>query len=222
MKKIASSVILALALLCAAACGAAEREFTAEDVAGKIYLCEEEGCGGDFFICIYPDGTFYYYEGFLSSYLGFGDWTVENGVLTMTDDEYGGVNFVNRFRIGENTLTYLQEGSSGFLYVKLTDGVRFNGADMEPVDMAGHTGELLSLDLVRELVLTDSREEYIAALLSEVTCDELVAEWGEPDGMLFGMYGYIWNLDGTHYIVVYFDGNSMVEDVRINKTETEE
>lgn len=216
MKRISCMLMALCLLLCTAACGA-PREFTAEDVSGKAYTYEKEGVGSDFVINIYPDGRFFYYVGMLSSYIGMGDWTVEEGILTLTDDT-GGYNYSNRFRIGENTLTYLAEGSTGFMYLTPEDGERFDGVDMEPVDLAGHTGELLSLDLVRQLVLSGGREEYIAALLSGVTCDELMAEWGEPTGMLFGMYGYIWDLDETRYIVVYFDGNSAVEDVRI-KTE---
>lgn len=217
MKKIAISVVLALALLCTAACGA-PREFTAEDVSGKAYTYEKEGLGSDFVIDIYPDGRFFYYVGMLSSYIGMGDWTVEEGILTLTDDT-DGYNYSNRFRIGENTLTYLTEGSTGFMYLTPEDGERFDGVDMEPVDMAGHDGTIVSLDVVRELVTQRGcRDEGILALLSGVTCDELMAEWGEPTGMLFGMYGYIWDLDEARYIVVYFDGNSAVEHVRI-KTE---
>lgn len=216
MKRI-SCMLMALCLLLCCAC-AAPREFTAEDVSGKAYTYEKEGFGSDFIINVYPDGRFFYYVGALSSYIGMGNWTVEAGVLTLTDDT-DGFNYSNRFRIGENTLTYLTEDSTGFMYLTPEDGERFDGVDMEPVDMAGHTGELLSLDLVRQLVLIGSREEYIAALLSGVTCDELMAEWGEPTGMLSGMYGYIWDLDETRYIVVYFDGNSAVEDVRIGERE---
>lgn len=220
MKKI-SCIILALCLLLSGACAAAEQEYTADEVSGKIYTYEKEGVGSDFIIRIYPDGTFYYYVGMLSSYIGLGDWTVEAGILTLTDDRMCGTRYCNRFRIGGNVLTYLAEDSTGFMYLTPEDGERFHGAEMEPVDMAGHTGELLSLDLVRQLVLKGSREESIAALLSGVTAEELEAQWGETCGILFGCHADIWELDETYYLVVYYDGNSVVQDVRINENQRE-
>lgn len=42
------------------------------NVAGKVYTYEKDGMGGDFSIYIYEDGTFTYYEGMLSSYIGIG------------------------------------------------------------------------------------------------------------------------------------------------------
>lgn len=217
MKRI-SCMLLALCLLLCCAC-AAPREFTAEDVSGKAYTYEKEGFGSDFVISIYPDGRFFYYVGALSSYIGMGNWTVEEGILTLTDDA-GGYHYSNRFRIGKNTLTYLAEGSTGFMYLTPEDGDRFDGREMEPADLAGHDGTIVSLDVVRELVTQRGcSDEGILALLSGLTCEELVAEWGEPTGMLSGMYGNIWDLDETHYILVYFDGNSMVEGVRISEHE---
>ena len=55
------------------------------DVAGKTFVWEKEGAGGDFTITLNEDGTYEYYVGFLSSYIGSGNWTVEGSELTMTE-----------------------------------------------------------------------------------------------------------------------------------------
>ena len=77
MKKICLMLAVVCCLTLFAACAAPEQGFTPEDVAGKAYPYEKEGCGGAFTISLYADGTFQYYEGFLSSYIGFGTWTLD-------------------------------------------------------------------------------------------------------------------------------------------------
>ena len=46
-------------------------------VSDRLYTWEHDGFGGDFTITLYADGTFSYYEGMLSSYIGAGTWTEE-------------------------------------------------------------------------------------------------------------------------------------------------
>lgn len=53
--------------------------------AGK-YVCETPGFGGDFSISINADGTFQYYEGALSSYIGMGKWSFNNNKITLSDE----------------------------------------------------------------------------------------------------------------------------------------
>ena len=100
-------------------------------VAGKTYIWEKEGSGGDFSIKIKEDGTYSYYTGFLSSYIGFGTWALEDGILTMTESPEL-YDFVFRFRVSEEGLEYISEGSSGFMYVNVEDGDRFLFSEEAP------------------------------------------------------------------------------------------
>ena len=103
----------------------------AEEIAGKTYYYDKEGFGGAFRIELKTDGTFEYYEGMLSSYIGTGKWTVSNDML-MLEDAYtpkmdeSSPNLVNYFRISGSTLTFTENGSSNFIYVKVRDGETFN------------------------------------------------------------------------------------------------
>ncbi len=100
---------------------------TAEDeVRGKTYLYEKEGIGGDFQITLYDDGTFTYYEGLASSYLGFGTWEQDGNIITLSDDDAIGYAFVNHFTLDGNSLVFIEKESSNFIYVKVADGERFN------------------------------------------------------------------------------------------------
>lgn len=97
------------------------------DVAEKCYLYEGEGCGSDFTIHFYDDGTFYYYEGVFSSYWGYGNWVQYGDVLEISDHEFERINY---FRVEDGVLIFQAEGSDNFLYVQVEDGERFceNGA----------------------------------------------------------------------------------------------
>lgn len=118
-----------LTLLAFAACG--EKFETAEDYANRSYIYEGGGFGGDFSITLDEDGTFSYYEGLLSSYIGFGSWTVEGDIITLTEDPEGTYGFVNHFRMEDGDLVFVSEGSSDFLYVDVSDGERFVGKSSE-------------------------------------------------------------------------------------------
>ena len=92
-------------------------------VGGNTYVWEKEGFGGDFTITLNEDGTYEYYVGYLSSYIGCGNWTVEGSELTMT--ETTGFDWVYHFTVEDDTLVFVSEGSSEFTYVKVEDGDRF-------------------------------------------------------------------------------------------------
>ena len=68
MKKEWKCCLAALGL--ALVLGGCSKTITAEDLAGKTYEYEKEGFGGNFTIQLKEDGTFTYYEGGLSSYIG--------------------------------------------------------------------------------------------------------------------------------------------------------
>ena len=82
---------------------------------------------------------FQYYETPISSYIGLGRFRLEGDILTIED------NRVNRFRLEDDKLVWLAEGSDNFTFVKLTDGAVFH-LDTTPVAPAQ-----LTLDDVRAL-----------------------------------------------------------------------
>jgi len=120
------------------------------EVPGKTYVYENEGIMGGFTITLYNDGTFSYYEGMASSYLGFGSWNQEGDIITMTDDGTGGYGLVNRFKLNGDDLIFVEDGSSNFIYVKVQDGEQFHctGEAFKQMDTLAQIGgdETLSLD----------------------------------------------------------------------------
>ena len=72
-------------------------------------------------------GMFQYYENPVSSYFGIGVFTLDGDILTM-DDSYR----VNRFRVEDERLIWIEEGSDNFWFVKLADGAAFS-LDHTPV-----------------------------------------------------------------------------------------
>jgi len=96
-----------------------------KEVKGKTYLYEKEGFMGDFQITLYDDGTFTYYEGAASSYLGVGKWSQKDNVITLNDDETNGYDFVNHFKVDGDNLIFTKKDSSNFMYVKVADGECF-------------------------------------------------------------------------------------------------
>lgn len=95
------------------------------------YIYEKEGFGGDFYIIISEDGTFTYYVGLLSSYIGVGEWTMDGSVLRLKDHEYPSMKFENFFTVKEDKLVFIEENSTNFMYLKVADGAVFNKASSE-------------------------------------------------------------------------------------------
>lgn len=92
----------------------------------KQYVWEKQGFGGDFVITLNDNGTYQYYVGFLSSYIGMGTWTNENGIITLTENkEFCGYDNVFKFNITDEGLIFIAEGSSKFMYVEVEDGDKF-------------------------------------------------------------------------------------------------
>ena len=96
----------------------------AEGIMGNTHVCVKPGFGGDkFTIRFNADGTYRYYEGSLSSYIGFGNWSVENGIVTMI--ETTGRDKTFHFRLEDGALYYVTEGSSKFMHVDVVEGDKF-------------------------------------------------------------------------------------------------
>ena len=93
----------------------------------KTYIYEKDGFGGPFAISIYSDGTFSYYVGFLSSYIGAGEWTYFNGILTLIDQT--GLEIKNKFAVEEDTLIFIEKGSDGFMHLNVNNGEKFHAVD---------------------------------------------------------------------------------------------
>ena len=111
--------------LALAGCGNPDGEF-----AGKVYTYEGEGFGGDFTISIFENGSFTYYEGGFSSYIGGGEWSLVDGALALSETGQGGEHSVNYFRVEGNTLRFVQEGSRNYPHVELENGAAFQGAPL--------------------------------------------------------------------------------------------
>lgn len=97
-----------------------------ETVSGRTFKWEKEGFGGDFTITLEKDGKFNYYEGYLSSYLGYGDWSVEDDtvILKENDREF-------HFRVKDGELIFLSDESNKFIYTSVENGDRFIMTDQK-------------------------------------------------------------------------------------------
>ena len=97
-----------------------------------VYRYEGEGCGGDFTITLNADGTYSFYEGFLSSYIGAGTWDVFYGRVYLDEDDEAGFDLRFMFDCEKDALAYISAGSDAFPYVNVADGGRFvRAADAE-------------------------------------------------------------------------------------------
>jgi len=235
MKKVSLFLVIILCLTLFAACAAPEPEQqnVEQYVVGKRFVYEGEGFMGDFTLSIYADGTFQYYEGMLSSYIGMGAWTLNSDILTIKDGSMGRLrpdgtweyyNRVNRFRVEKDRLVWLAEGSDNFLYVDLEDGAVFLAGESLPTaenPIFAHTTARFSLDEIRDLVVKQKcTEARLLELLDGYTCEETVELWGQPDGMTSGLWSHWWELDEKTSLVVFYGGSEgLVTEVYIRTTE---
>ena len=163
-------------------------------IAGKTFLYENEGIMGSFSITLYEDGTFTYYEGMASSYIGIGSWEQDSDTITLTDDVDGGYGLVNHFKFDGETLTFVEKGSDNFAYVKVKDGEKFNctGEAFKQIHVANGTTQIMP---IQKLSLND------VIILSQKGYD---LTWSDFDN-----YAYIETGSGL-YIRVY-EINEMYE-----------
>ena len=119
MKKSIAIVIFMVLTLLFIGCGSG-KDYS-DYVIGKTFVYENEGFYGDFTISIKDDGTFIYYEGMASSYIGIGKWAIEQNTITLTDEL-----FTNIFEIEKGKMIWRSDGSDNFTYVEVKDGEAFN------------------------------------------------------------------------------------------------
>ena len=81
----------------------------------------------NFFIRFYPDGTDYWYETGISSFVGEGNYCIIGDELIIADKTYGTSDLisVHRFKMDGARLIFQENGSANFLFVKLKDGEEF-------------------------------------------------------------------------------------------------
>lgn len=126
MKKSIAAVICLMLTVLFVGCGSGSDD--SDYVAGKTFVYEKEGFYGEFTIHIMEDGTFTYYEGMASSYIGMGEWTIGQKTLTLTNDVptvNGSHTRTNIFKIEKGKLIWRAEGSDNFSLVKVKDGESF-------------------------------------------------------------------------------------------------
>lgn len=134
MKKIkrwiCSILLVSAALFCLQGCG--EDKPNEMTLSGKVYTYAGEDKSefemDKFTISIFDDGTFTYYETLISSYIGFGKWTLDGDILTLEDDPQVCYYRINHFKVDGDDLVFIEEGSSNFLYKYVKDGERFTSA----------------------------------------------------------------------------------------------
>lgn len=142
---IAAQDTLMIDVICNQVRYAKEGHKTSEDqpsLAG-FYCYEGDGFGGDFTISLRTDGSFTYYEGHLSSYIGAGKWSVSGDILTLEDETGIEPPIINHFRMEENNLIFQEKGSSNFIYVKVADGAVFSkDSEVNPPFLSTQSAEV--------------------------------------------------------------------------------
>ncbi|MBP5579732.1 MAG: dockerin type I repeat-containing protein [Ruminococcus sp.] len=162
-------------------------------IAGKTFVYEKEGFGGDCSIDFKEDGTFLYSPGYLSSYLGGGTWEVSgNKVILTHEDDIMSRKRVNCFSIVGNELIYIEEDSDNFIGIKVKDGEKFspkaNSAVLLGIDKANVTGvQVSSLPEGYDYSFKDKNAQAVVDYLSNLSLStELsVEDPGQLNGMLW-------------------------------------
>ena len=127
---LAAAMILPMLVLTACAGAPAK---TAKDASGTYVRSNGDGASDDeFTIVLNENGRFTYYESVLASHIGMGRFTVEDGIVTLTEKwapkNSGRSGSTYKFRCEGKKLIFIAEGSNEFPYIKLDDGAEFKRA----------------------------------------------------------------------------------------------
>lgn len=126
----AAAVVLALgAALTLSGCASTVHQ---DNPAGKGFVCEKGGFPDRFGIQLYGDDSFTYYVGSLSSHIGCGAWELDGDTLILREnaDATGNSN-IFKFKVGEDSLSYIAEESDKFMYVDIGDGEKFTAEELD-------------------------------------------------------------------------------------------
>ncbi len=104
-----------------------------DEIADKVYLYEGEGAGGSFTIRLDADGSAQYYEGYISSHIGIGTWTLEGSVVVMVESSSTRER-TNRFDYRDGTLYFRLADSDGFIYLDIPNGAAFHAMHDLPAE----------------------------------------------------------------------------------------
>lgn len=162
-------------------------------VAGKTFVYEKEGFGGDCTIEFKEDGTFLYSPGYLSSYLGRGTWEISGNKVILTQENDGMVaKRVNCFRIVGNELIYIEADSDNFIGTKVKDGEKFyvkqSAATLLGINKAKVTGvKVSSLPQGYDYSFTGDKAQAVVDYLSglSLSSELSVQDPGQLNGMLW-------------------------------------
>ena len=70
-----------------------------------------------------------------------------------------------------------------------------------------------------QLQLDGKDEAFVLSQFKGCTREELVQDWGNPDGMLSGFYGDIWVMTENENIIVYYSADSIVEHIKLEQND---
>ncbi len=120
------SVLAVLTSVALTGCAGSARKV---EILGKNFVYEKDGFPDEFSIRLDSNGSFTYYEGIYSSYVGTGSWELDGDVLILRERDYSTVSekvrHIYRFKIDGDDLRFISDGSDNFMFIDVSDGERF-------------------------------------------------------------------------------------------------
>ncbi|MDE6260672.1 MAG: M56 family metallopeptidase, partial [Oscillospiraceae bacterium] len=180
-------------------------------VSEMVYVRDKGGFGTDFTIQLVHDGSFTYYEGVLSSYIGRGTWTRDGDMICLADKVGENLDNVGikyyYFKVDGGDLVFQAENSAEFIHLDVVDGERFSRKASktdgeQPVDPSGLTPDLNHNSVPETIIIRPTDDGGIGL------------EVWENNERIFSEAGYYahagWNavflctLDGKDYLLRYY------------------
>ena len=88
------------------------------------------------------------------------------------------------------------------------------------IHFVNFTNDIPDKELVyQQLQLDEKDEEFVLSQFDRCTREELIDDWGNPDGTLSGLYGDIWVITENENIIVYYSADSIVEHIKLLQSE---